>query len=155
MRMPPRYASRWLSCKSGGLRSTEVPAAVKTKSFHKRARNLFSQLKEDCLEIKSRTVRLTPLFSCCLLPSCCSFIFHPSSSIFRPCFITSCLFCNFALFYAEITPAGSLNPVTSLIPHYRPDWLHLSGLFTLSESENEGSERKTFGTGTGREGVNR
>jgi hypothetical protein len=34
-----------------------------------------------------------------------------------------CLLNHFTLFYAEITPAGSLNPVTSLIPHHRPDWL--------------------------------
>jgi hypothetical protein len=33
----------------------------------------------------------------------------------------------FALFYAQLTWAGFLDPVTSSIPHHRPDWMSLSG----------------------------
>ena len=46
-----------------------------------------------------------PPFSVCLSFSCC-------------------LLKEIALFYAILTSAGSPDPVTSLIPHHRPDWLY-------------------------------
>jgi hypothetical protein len=41
----------------------------------------------------------------------------------------SCLFREFALFYAKLTSARFLNPVTFLILHHRPDWLSSSRTF--------------------------
>src|SRR3989338_5246581 len=39
-----------------------------------------------------------------------------------------CLLCKFALFYAEIASAGFPDPVTSSIPHLRPDWIAQPGV---------------------------
>ncbi len=38
---------------------------------------------------------------------------------------------KFALFYAEIASAGFPDPVTSLIPHHRPDWIAPPGVVYL------------------------
>ena len=43
---------------------------------------------------------------------------------------------QFVLFYAELTSAGLLDPVTSLILHHRPDRLYQPGfLFERLEAE--------------------
>ena len=38
---------------------------------------------------------------------------------------------DFALFYVELTSAGSPNPVTSLIRQHRPDWIFRSVSFLV------------------------
>ena len=45
-----------------------------------------------------------------------------------------CLLGDFALFYAKIASAESPDPVTSLIPHHRPDWLSASQAFCFEAS---------------------
>ena len=53
----------------------------------------------------------------------------------------SCLFLTFALIYAKLTSAGSPDPVTSLIPHHRRDWILPSGgvfFQMMINSKNQG-----------------
>ncbi len=48
-----------------------------------------------------------------------------------------CLPYKFALFYAQLTSAGFPDPVTSLIPHHRPDWLCPAGLLVNSTTRTK------------------
>ncbi len=48
---------------------------------------------------------------------------------------------QFVLFYAKVTSAGFPNPVTTLIPHHRPDCLSPAGPFVPMVGWTDSTER--------------